>query len=82
MDLAIEVKVDATTAVDDVLDALAAQVEVAMATDRTLGGFATDSEYINMRMVTDGSGAKPFVYGIMTYEVWYRTTALDPETAL
>ena len=48
---------------DDTLDNIAAQVEAAMATDRTRGGNAKDTCPRTLEAESDGEGEKPIVVG-------------------
>jgi hypothetical protein len=79
--LEIEITVAAVTGSDDEADDLAAQVEAIMAGDLTIGDMATDSELTNAAMEL-GAGETPTAKTRLVYEVWYRTTGADPETAL
>ena len=65
---------------DDTLDNIAAQVEAAMATDRTRGGNAKDTCLRTFEAEFAGEGEKPIVVGRFIYEIMYSTTETDAET--
>lgn len=79
--LEIDVVVSAVTGSDDDADDYAAQAEALMAADTTLGGYATESELLSTTIEL-GAGETPTAKTRLSYEVWYRTTGSDPETAL
>lgn len=64
---------------DDVLDALAVDVEKALASDATLGGFAINSELEETECEFDASTDNDVGRLTMTYQVMYRTDKNDPE---
>lgn len=72
------VSVPAQGAVDDVLDALALQVENAMHADRTLGGVASDLMLISTEMGTVEGGQRPIAAAQLVYAVQYFTLAPEP----
>lgn len=81
-DLVIELTVDAVSGVDDTADDYVAQIEAAMAADITLTSTATESVLIRTNFEHDGESDKQVMNVRVTYRVWYRTTAADPENAI
>lgn len=69
--------------VEDLLDDYAAQIEAAVGVDGTLGGKALETVYqsTNTGFQEEGEGY-PLAYLELEYRVWYRTTAVDPETSI
>lgn len=80
--LQVEVACEAVSGVDDDVDDFAAQIEAAMASDLTLGGSCTDSTLRSTAIDLDGNSETPIALARIQYEVWYRTTAEDAETAI
>ena len=79
LEVSVEVYVESATA-DDILDASAAEIEAAMATDRTRGGYAKDTRLISFEADFAGEGEKPVVVGRFMFEILYSTTEADAET--
>jgi hypothetical protein len=79
LEVSVEAYVESAVA-DDVLDAIAAQVEAAMATDITRGGNAKDTKLRSFEAEFVGEGEKPVVVGRFIYEILYSTTEADAET--
>jgi len=78
----LEVSVEAyveNTDPDDVLDDISAEVEAAMATDLTRGGYAKDCRLTSFEAEFAGDVEKPLVVGRMTYEILYSTTETNAE---
>ena len=80
--LVIEVVCEAVADFDNAVDDYTAQVEAAMGGDLTLGNKAVDSTLYATTVDVDGGSDKPLVVAKISYRVWYRTTALDPENNL
>jgi hypothetical protein len=79
----VEIKVAAALNADDEVDALCASVESALAADQTLGGLSQDVEYQGAAHLSGGAGTeRQVMVARLTYRVWYRTSAADPETPL
>ena len=76
----IQVIIEAIDNYDDLADDYAAQVETLIDLDRTFGGTAVDAYLYQTDTTFDGSGEKPFVKCDISYRVWYRTRANDPES--
>lgn len=81
-DLTIEVAHESESNVDDAVDDLVAQVEALIGADVTLGGAVEESILTRCNFTTNGSGDVPYMIATLTYRVWYRTTASDPQTAI
>lgn len=81
-DLIIEVAHEAKSSVDDAVDDLVAQVEAIIGADVTLGGSVEESILTRTTFTVNGEGDIPYMMGALTYRVWYRTTAADPQTAI
>jgi hypothetical protein len=81
LELAVEGAVKGTANVDDALDALAAQVECAMARDETFGGKAGDSFLSATEIDLADDGRQPIGLVRLVYSVTYRTYAPDEDCA-
>lgn len=82
MALNIEISVEAVSNYDDLADDFAAQVEAIIEADITLAGTATECTLRRTTERSSGNSDKPVAIVTLTYEVWYRTSGTDPETAL
>ncbi|GAB5376476.1 MAG: hypothetical protein AcusKO_29380 [Acuticoccus sp.] len=67
---------------EDVLDAIAAEVEVAIDQDDTLGALATDTVLQSTEKAVDVSGDRRVGRLVMTFTVRAQTATGDPATAL
>lgn len=68
----VEARVSTVAAPDDNLDAIAVEVEAAMAADRLLAGLALDLQYQQMEQVVEASGDR-YLGGLrLQYVVSYR----------
>jgi len=81
-DLTIEVVNEAKASVDDAVDDLVAQVESLIGADVTIGGSVEESILTRTAFAVNGEGDIPYMIATLTYRVWYRTTASDPQTAI
>jgi hypothetical protein len=81
-ELVVEVLAEAVTGVDDTVDDYVAQVEAELAADLTLDGTVTECILERTAFQSYGDGEKPVMSARLSYRVWYRTTAADPETAI
>jgi len=81
-DLRIEVAHEAAADVDDAVDDLVAQVEALIGADVTLSGSVEESILTRTDLSVSGDGDTPYMIATLTYRVWYRTTAADPQTAI
>lgn len=79
--LAIVVHVQAASAVDDALDDQAVTIEEALAADRTLGALAVDSSLKSTELEISSESDQLVGRMTLTYEIFYRTSATDVETA-
>lgn len=79
LDVMVEAYVQGT---DDALDTIAVEVEEALATDVTRGGYAKDTEVVDFEADFSGEGEKPFSVGRFTVRVTYMTVENDVETAV
>jgi hypothetical protein len=66
---------------DEVADDFASLCEIAMAADTTLGGKVTDS-MLSTTTTEMNAGEKPIFVTNLIYEIWYRTTAGDPDNVI
>lgn len=80
--VAITIAVSESVQADEMADVYAAQVEIRMAADVTLGGMVTDSTLTQTDTEIDGTSDKPIFITRMVYEIWYRTTADDPGSVI
>lgn len=79
--VAIEVYVSALTGYDNLLDDIAADIEIALKTDRTRGGFAKDTKIVGFDANYSGDGEVPVATGVIEVEVLYHTKEATPEVA-
>lgn len=80
LQLTVEGKAQATSDLDDTLDDVAEEVEVAMAADITMGGL-TENVYLDGTSIQlTGEGDQPIGSVILNYIVSYRTPFGDPST--
>ena len=80
LEIMIEGFAKATTNIDETLDTIAKEVEVAMATDLTRGGHAKDTFITNTEYELENVGNQQLGVIKITYNVHYLTTKDDPET--
>ena len=80
LEIMIEGFAKATTNVDEALDTIAKEVEVAMATDLTRGGHAKDTFITNTEYELENVGNQQLGVIKITYNVHYLTNKADPET--
>jgi len=66
---------------DGVVDNICKEVEVALASDRTVNGLAKDLYISSTEISYDSSGAKPVGYVTMLFAVQYFTNAQSPDVA-
>ena len=81
-DLVIEVSDESTSDVDDKVDRLASEVESLIGADVSLGGVVEQAILSRVTFRMSGEGDKAYMTCEVTYRVWYRTTASDPENAI
>jgi hypothetical protein len=81
LSLGIEAVAQGVSNVDDTLDTICKEVEVAMAGDIGVNSLAGDSYLSSVSIVHEGEGNKPTTVAKMTYAIMYRNSENDPETA-
>lgn len=79
--IAVEAYVKALTDYDDTLDSIAAEVEAALYTDLTRGGYARDTRVVSFDSQFSGDGDQPIAYATIEVQVDYFTEENDAETA-
>jgi hypothetical protein len=75
LQVAVELVVENSEDVDDVIDALALEVEDALEADPFFGSSCVDSMLASTQIGIDVTGAKPVGRALMAYAVLYETTA-------
>lgn len=78
----IEMAVAASANVEDNIDQICLEIELAMGADNTFGSLAKRSELRATSIEFDESGDQPLAGARLEYAVQYRTREDDPETAL
>jgi len=81
VEVVIEAFVRATSNYDNTLDTICAEIEAAMATDVTRGGYAKDCLLTRSEFEFSDEGDRPIVMGRLTYAVQYRTAITNATTA-
>ena len=81
-EVVVEGVAQATANLDNTLDAIAAEVETALAADTTRGGLAKDTFLAATEIQISDEGDKPVGAVRLTYRVQYRTRETAPETAI
>ena len=81
LEVVIEIYAMATTNLDNTLDTVAAQIEEALASDVTRGGYAKDTKVIAFEADFDGSGEQPVGVGRLTVQVTYSNRENEVESA-
>lgn len=66
---------------DGIIDNICKEVEIALASDRTVNGLAKDLYIQGTEISFDGSGNKPVGYVTMNFFVQYFTDAQSPDVA-
>jgi hypothetical protein len=80
--IAVEAYVKALNNYDDTLDTIAAEVEGALYTDLTRGGYAKDTRVVSFDSQFSGDGDQPIAYATIEVQVDYFTEEDDAETAV
>lgn len=80
--IAVEALTEANASLDDALDDICSEVEVAIHADTTLGGVAKWIEYSGVEITLDDGGQKAVGSAQMTFLADYRVDATDPETII
>ena len=82
LDVMIEAYVKGTSSIDDTLDTISVEIEEALATDLTRGGFARDTRVTNFEVEYDGEGDQSIGVARFTIAVDYVRLENDIETAV
>jgi hypothetical protein len=82
LNLVIEGYAKGASSVDDTLDGIAKEVEIAMAADTTINSLAVDSNLETTDVSFSGEGEQPVGVITMNYLVQYRTTNDAPDVAV
>lgn len=69
-------------ALEDILDDMCMEVEIAMKSDSGLSALANDVQLYSTEISLDDSGEKPVGLARMSWLVTYRTSSTDPTTAV
>jgi len=80
MNLRAQGVVEATSSLDDTLDTILKEVEVALGADITIGGLAIGLDLAGWSKAYDDKGEKPIGTIDINYIIQYRTPFGDPET--
>ena len=82
VDVVVEGYAKAASNLDDSLDTISAEVEVALAADPTCDGLSKDLALASTEIEYTGEGDQPIGLVRMTFSVVYRTTATAPTSAI
>lgn len=82
LNLVIEGYAKTASNLDDVMDGIAKEVEVAMAADTKINSLAKDSYLTDTEIQLTGEGEQPIGMITMNYTVQYRTENNAPDVAL
>lgn len=74
--------VSGTSGHEDALDQIAAEIEVAVAADRTLGGLVKSAQLVGLRPSFDAESDRPVGRMELLYVFVYRAVEGSPQTAL
>ncbi len=72
--VSVEVYVSGVSNYDATLDLICAEIEDALYTDLTRGGYAEDTKVVNFDSQFTGDGNQPVAIGVLTVEVEYHST--------
>jgi hypothetical protein len=81
LEVVVEIYASALSGLDNTLDNISAQIEEALATDITRGGYAKDTKVIAFEADFDGSGEQPVGVGRLTVQVTYSNRENEVESA-
>ncbi len=79
--LLVEIAVRQSGEVDDIVDQVAKEIEVAIAGDNTLGGLCKYMHPVEFAVEHDGEGDQPAAVGRQVFEVLYYTALDAPDVA-
>ena len=82
LDVIVEAYVRGTGSIDDTIDTISVEVEEALATDVTRGGYAKDTNVTSFEVEYDGEGEQSIGVARFTISVDYVTLENDIETAV
>ena len=82
LDITVEAYVKGTSAIDDTLDTIAVEVEEALQTDVTRGGYAKKTDIVSFTTEYNGEGEQSVGIGGFTIRVTYVTIENDIENAV
>ena len=80
--VSVEIYVKRTSNYDDTLDTICVEIEEALYTDLTRGGYAKDTNITNMDAEFSGEGDQPVARATLTLDITYATKENDVETAV
>lgn len=80
--VAVEIYAKGVTGLDDTVDAIASEIEVALAADVTRGGLAKDTRVLSFESDFSGDPDQPVGTGTITVEIDYVTIEGAPEVAV
>lgn len=78
----VEIYVSGLSNYDNLLDSIAAEVEIALMVDRTRDGLAKDTAIKGFDADFSGDGEQPVATGVIELEITYHTREATPEVAL
>jgi hypothetical protein len=81
LEVIVEAYVKGTSAIDDTLDTIAVEVEEALYTDLTRGGYAKDTQVTEFEADYTADGEQSVGMGRFTIAITYATVENDIETA-
>lgn len=81
LQLNFEILQSAEGGTQDYSDGIASLIETAIAAGETFGGLAVTTRYLGTSDSAEALEADPLLQAIVSFDVWYRTTGLDPETS-
>ena len=81
LEVLVEAYAKGTSSIDDTLDAIAVEVEEALYTDVTRGGYAKDTQITSFEVDYDGEGEQSVGVARFTISVTYVTVENDIEAA-
>jgi hypothetical protein len=80
--VSVEIYVRGLTGYDNTLDQIALEIEEALYTDLTRGGYAKETRVTGFEAEFSGEGDEPVAYATMSVEVDYMTLENDLETSV
>ena len=78
LDVVLEAYVKAVSDYDDTLDTICAEVEAALYTDLSRGGYAFDTRVVGFSADISDQGDQPMILGRLTVEIQYSATEGSP----